>query len=51
MRIIVRPPDATPFEVQGPAAPAPKSLDGCESAFGWQAHNSSAASLAQSCVT
>jgi hypothetical protein len=51
MRVIVRPPDATPFEVQGPAGPAPKSLDGCESAFGWQMNNSSAASLAQSCVT
>lgn len=51
MRIIVRPPDAAPFEVQVPAAPAPKSLDGCKSAFGWQMDNSSAASLAQSCVT
>jgi len=51
MRVIVRPPDATPFEVQVPAGPAPKSLDGCESAFGWQMDNSSAASLTQSCVT
>jgi hypothetical protein len=51
MRVIVRPPDAAPFEVQVPAAPAPKSMDGCESAFGWQMDNSSAASLARSCVT
>lgn len=50
LRVIVRPPDAEPFEVQAPAGSSPKSLDGCESAFGQMDH-SSAARLAQSCVT
>jgi hypothetical protein len=50
LRRIVRPPDAAPFEVQGPAGSSPKSLDGCESAFG-PMDQSSAARLAQSCVT
>jgi hypothetical protein len=50
LRMIVRPPGAAPFEVQGPAPAPPKSLDGCESAFG-PIDQSSAASLAQSCVT
>jgi len=50
LRMIVRPPGAAPFEVQGPAQAPPKSLDGCESAFGPIDH-SSAARLAQSCVT
>jgi hypothetical protein len=50
LRIIVRPPDAAPFEVQAPAGSSPKSLDGCESAFGHMDH-SPAARLAQNCVT
>jgi hypothetical protein len=50
LRVIVRPPDAAPFEVQVPPGSSPKSPDGCESAFGWQ-DQSSAARLAQSCVT
>jgi hypothetical protein len=50
MRVIARPPDAEPFEVQLPAGSSPKSLDGCESAFGQMDH-SSAARLAQNCVT
>jgi hypothetical protein len=50
LRVIARPPDAAPFEVQMPGGSSPKSPDGCESAFGWQ-DRSSAASLAQSCVT
>jgi len=50
LRVIVWPPGAAPFEVQGPAGSSPKSLDGCESAFGPMDH-SSAAKLAQNCVT
>jgi len=50
LRVISRPPGAAPFEVQVPAGSSPKSLDGCESAFGQMDH-SSAARLAQSCVT
>jgi hypothetical protein len=50
MRVIVRPPDAAPFEVQVPPGSSPKSPDGCESAFGWQ-DRSSAPRLAQSCAT
>jgi ABC-type amino acid transport substrate-binding protein len=50
LRVIVRPPDAAPFEVQAPGGSSPKSLDGCESAFGQMDH-SSAARLAQSCTT
>jgi hypothetical protein len=50
LRVIARPPDAAPFEVQMPAGSSPKSPDGCESAFGWQ-DRSSAASLSQRCVT
>jgi hypothetical protein len=50
LRVIVRPPDAAPFEGRVPARPSPKSLDGCESAFGEMDH-SSAAKLAQKCVT
>jgi hypothetical protein len=50
LRAIVRPPDAAPFEVQAPERTRPKSLDGCESAFGQMDH-SPAAKLAQSCVT
>jgi hypothetical protein len=50
LRVIVRPPDAAPFEVQVPAGSSPKSLDGCESAFGQMDH-SPAAKLAQNCVT
>jgi hypothetical protein len=50
LRVIVRPPAAAPFEVQGPGGSSPKSLDGCESAFGQMDH-SSAARLAQRCTT
>ena len=50
LRVIVRPPDAAPCEVQVPAGSSPKSLDGCESAFGQMDH-SPAARLAQNCVT
>jgi hypothetical protein len=50
LRIIVRPPDAAPFEVQGPARPSPKILDGCETAFSQMDH-SPAAKLARSCTT
>ncbi|HEV3371090.1 MAG TPA: hypothetical protein VG145_00995 [Xanthobacteraceae bacterium] len=53
LRIIVRPPDAEPFEVQAPVAPPdarPRPPDGCESAFGPMDH-SSRARLAQDCVT
>jgi hypothetical protein len=50
LRVIVRPPDEAPFEVQVPPGSSPKSVDGCESAFG-PMDLSSAARLAQSCVT
>jgi hypothetical protein len=50
LRVIVRPTDTEPFEVQVPAGVSPKSLDGCESAFGQMDH-SPAAKLAQNCVT
>ncbi len=50
LRVIVRPPDAAPFEGRAPAGSSPKSLDGCESAFGQMDH-SPAAKLAQRCVT
>jgi hypothetical protein len=50
LRVIVRPPDAAPFEVQMPGGSSPKPLDGCESAFGHMDH-SPAARLAQNCVT
>jgi hypothetical protein len=50
LRVIVRPPDTEPFEVQVPAGVSPKPLDGCESAFGHMDH-SPAARLAQNCVT
>jgi hypothetical protein len=50
MRVIVRPPDAEPFEVQAPEGASPKPRDGCESAFGQMDH-SSAARLAQRCMT
>jgi hypothetical protein len=49
LRIIVRPPDAEPFEVKGPADSSPKLLDGCESAFSQMDHAS--AKLARSCTT
>jgi hypothetical protein len=51
LRVIVRPPDTTPFEVQMPGKSIPKSLDGCESAFGWQADKASKAKPAYRCVT
>ncbi len=50
LRVIIRPPDAAPFEGRAPAGSSPKSLDGCESAFGQMDH-SPAAKLAQRCVT
>ncbi len=50
LRVIVRPPEDVPFEVQLPPGSTPKSVDGCESAFG-PIDRSSAARLAQSCVT
>jgi hypothetical protein len=50
LRVIVRPPDAAPFEGRVPAGSEQKSLDGCESAFG-QLDHSSVAKLAQKCVT
>jgi hypothetical protein len=50
LRVIVRPPDEAPFEVQVPPGPSPKSVDGCESAFG-PIDQSAAARRAQSCVT
>ncbi len=50
MRVIVRPPDEAPFEVQVPPASLPKSIDGCESVFG-PIDQSAAARRAQRCVT
>jgi hypothetical protein len=50
LRVIVRPPDAKPFEVQAPHDARPGPPDGCESAFG-QLDHSPAAKLAQDCVT
>jgi hypothetical protein len=50
LRVIVRPPDAEPFEVQAPKDTRPRPPDGCESAFGPMDH-SSVAKLAQDCVT
>jgi hypothetical protein len=49
LRVIVRPPNAEPFEVKGPADSTPKLLDGCESAFSQIDHSS--AKLARSCTT
>jgi hypothetical protein len=51
MRVIVRPPDTAPFEVQMPGNSSPKPLDGCESAFGWQSDKASRAKPAHRCVT
>jgi hypothetical protein len=50
LRVIVRPPDEAPFEVQVPPGSSPKSVDGCESVFG-PMDQSSAARRAQRCVT
>jgi hypothetical protein len=53
LRVNARPPGVAPpepLEVQMPAGSSPKSLDGCESAFGQMDH-SSAARLAQRCMT
>src|SRR5260221_1776921 len=50
LRVIVRPPDAAPFEGRAPERSSPNSLDGCESVFGQMDH-SSAAKRAQRCVT
>jgi hypothetical protein len=47
MRVIVRPPDSAPFEVKMPGGP---SQDGCESGFGWQMDQTSAAKV-ERCVT
>jgi hypothetical protein len=50
MRVIVRPPGAAPFEVQVPGSSSPQSQDGCESGFGWQMDQTSAAKV-ERCVT
>jgi hypothetical protein len=50
MRVIVRPPQSTPFEVQMPGSPSPRAQDGCESGFGWQMDQTSAAKV-ERCVT
>jgi len=50
LRVIVRPPDAEPFEVQAPEDAHPGPPDGCQSAFGQMDH-SPAAKLAQACIT
>jgi hypothetical protein len=50
LRVIVRPPEEEPFEVQVPPGSSPKSVDGCESAFG-PIDQSSVARRAQRCVT
>jgi hypothetical protein len=50
MRVIVRPPDSAPFEVQMPGSSSPRSQDGCESGFGWQMDQTSAAKV-ERCVT
>jgi hypothetical protein len=50
LRVIVRPPDAAPFEVREPTGARPKSMDGCESVFG-PMDESPRARLAQRCVT
>jgi hypothetical protein len=50
LRVIVRPPDAEPFEVKAPEDAHPRPPEGCESAFG-QMNHSPAAKLAQNCVT
>jgi hypothetical protein len=50
LRVIVRPPDEAPFEVQVPPGSSPKFADRCESAFG-PIDQSPAARLAQSCMT
>jgi hypothetical protein len=50
LRVIVRPPEAEPFEVQAPENAHPGPPDGCQSAFGQMDH-SPAAKLAQACIT
>ena len=50
LRVIVRPPETEPFEVQGPGAPSPKLRDGCESGFS-PMDQSSAAKRPQRCTT
>ncbi len=50
MRVIVRPPESAPFEVEMPGGSSPKSQDGCESGFGWQMDQTSAAKV-ERCVT
>jgi hypothetical protein len=50
LRVIVRPPETEPFEVQGPRTPTPKLLDGCESGFS-PMDQSAAAKRPQRCTT
>jgi endonuclease YncB( thermonuclease family) len=50
MRVIVRPSQSTPFEVQMPGSANPRAQDGCESGFGWQMDQTSAAKV-ERCVT
>jgi hypothetical protein len=50
MRVIVRPPQSTPFEVQMPGGASQRTQDGCESGFGWQMDQTSAAKV-ERCVT
>jgi hypothetical protein len=50
MRVILRPPQRAPFEVQLPGSSTQRSQDGCESGFGWQMDQTSAAKV-ERCVT
>jgi hypothetical protein len=50
LRVIVRPPEAEPFEVKAPEDAHPGPPDGCQSAFGQMDH-SPAAKRAQACIT
>jgi hypothetical protein len=50
LRVIVRPPGSAPFEVQMPGSSGPRSPDGCESGFGWQMDQTSAAKV-ERCMT
>jgi hypothetical protein len=50
LRVIVRPPETEPFEVQEPGASSPKLPDGCESGFS-PMDQSSAAKRPQRCTT
>jgi hypothetical protein len=50
LRVIVRPPDAEPFDVHLPDKSGPQLLDGCEAIVAPTDH-SPAAKLPRSCVT